>query len=321
MARVAPARRLRIGVSACLLGHQVRWDGQHKRDAWLMEVLGPRVEWVPVCPELEIGLGVPREPIRLVGNPRAPRLVSESGVDLTRRMSTWTERRARELEALELSGYVLKKNSPSCGMERVRVHPAKGGRPRRQGVGLFARRLMKQFPLLPIEEEARLGDPLVREEFLERIFAYARWREALAAGMTPQALARFHDCHELALLAHSPSAQRRLGALIASARPDVFPRAVDTYGRRFLGTLRTPATRSGHARVLRLVLEHLRGALPGEELTELESAIREYRRGITSRMVPLALARQLAQKVASDWLASQVYLNPNPDELQLRAHL
>src|SRR5215216_113600 len=151
MATGASARRLRIGISACLLGHEVRWDGQHKRDGWLVEVLGPRVEWVPVCPELEIGLGVPREPIRLVGDPRAPRLVSESGVDLTRRMRSWVEQRARELAALDLSAYVLKSGSPSCGMERVRVHSRKGGPPRREGVGVFARGLTKELPLLPVE--------------------------------------------------------------------------------------------------------------------------------------------------------------------------
>ncbi|HYX90342.1 MAG TPA: DUF523 and DUF1722 domain-containing protein [Myxococcaceae bacterium] len=318
MATPVTARRLRIGVSACLLGHEVRWDGQHKRDAWLVEVLGPRVEWVPVCPEVEIGLGVPREPIRLVGDPRAPRLVSESGVDLTQRMRTWAQRRTRELEALDLCGYVLKEGSPSCGMERVRVHPARGGRTRRQGTGAFARVLTKQLPLLPIEEERRLCDAQVREAFLERIFAYARWKEALAAGMAPSSLARFHARHELMLLAHGPAAPRRLGALVAAARPSAFERTVRAYGRGFMDALRQPATRSRHARALGEVLKRLGTVVSSGDRAELGSAVRAYEQGLAPLEVPLALARQWALRLGVESLADQVYLNVERDELALR---
>ena len=170
-----PRTRLRLGVSSCLLGRKVRYDGQHKRSAFLVDVLGAFVEWVPVCPEVELGLGVPREPIRLVGSSSAPRLVAEkSGTDHTEAMARFARARVRELEGLELSGYVTKKGSPSCGMERVRVHGARGGPPRRDGVGLFARVLMERLPLLPVEEEGRLDDPALRESFVERIFGYAR---------------------------------------------------------------------------------------------------------------------------------------------------
>src|SRR5919106_14898 len=196
--------RPRVGISACLLGQAVRWDGAHKRDGWLVDVLGPRVEWVPVCPEMEVGLGVPREPIRLVGDPRAPRLISESGNDLTERMQSWVRRRTGELAALALAGYVLKSNSPSCGARRVRVDRATLGLPRRAGVGLFARGLKSRFPLLPIEEESALREPLTRVGFVERIFAYARWQGARAGEMTADDLARFHAEHELAGLARGP---------------------------------------------------------------------------------------------------------------------
>jgi uncharacterized protein YbbK (DUF523 family) len=169
--------KLRLGVSACLLGSEVRYDGGHKRNAFLVDLLGPLVEWVPVCPEIELGLGVPREPIRLVGPSAAPRLVGErSGEDHTEAMARFAEARVRELAALDLDGWVTKADSPSCGMELVRVHPARGGEPRREGVGAFVRVLGARMPLLPIEEEGRLEDPAARERFLERIFAYARAR-------------------------------------------------------------------------------------------------------------------------------------------------
>src|SRR5947208_30093 len=181
---------LRLGISACLLGQAVRYDGGHKRDPFLAETLGRFVEWVPVCPEVELGLGVPREPIRLEGDAAAPRLVAASSRrDLTRAMTRLARARAAELARLDLVGYVFKKDSPSCGMERVRVHG--GGRPLRRGTGLFARALMERLPLLPVEEEGRLRDAALRASFIERVFAYARWKGALAAGMTRRRRAAF----------------------------------------------------------------------------------------------------------------------------------
>src|SRR5205823_12948479 len=183
-----PTAPLRLGISACLLGQAVRYDGGHKRDPFLERTLGRFVEWVPVCPEVELGLGVPREPIRLEGDPAAPRLVAaKSRRDLTRAMTRFARARAAELARLDLVGYVFKKDSPSCGLERVRVHG--GGRPRRRGTGLFARALMERLPLLPVEEEGRLGDAALRARFVERAFAHARWQGALAARMTRARLA------------------------------------------------------------------------------------------------------------------------------------
>jgi len=235
---------LRLGISACLLGQAVRWDGGHKRDPFLA-ALGRFVEWVPVCPEVELGLGAPREPIRLEGDPAAPRLVAASSRrDLTRAMTRLARARAAELARLDLVGYVFKKDSPSCGMERVRVH-GEGGRPLRRGTGLFARALMERLPLLPVEDEGRLHDAALRARFIERVFAYARWKGAVAAGMTRRRLAAFHAAHERLLRANHPTACRRLGALVANAgkRP---PRAVvAAYGAGFMEALRTapPSTR------------------------------------------------------------------------------
>src|SRR2546428_1498195 len=201
-----PMAPLRLGISACLLGHEVRYDGGHKRDPFLAETLGRFVEWVPVCPEVELGLGIPREPIRLEGDPAAPRLVAaKSRRDLTRAMFRLARARAEQLAGLDLVGYVLKTDSPSCGMARVRVHRG-GGRPLRRGTGLFARALMERLPLLPVEEEGRLRDPALRESFIERVFAYARWKGTVAAGMTRRRLAPLHAAHERPLPAHHPRA-------------------------------------------------------------------------------------------------------------------
>src|SRR2546428_2767598 len=236
-----PTAPLRLGISACLLGQAVRYDGGHKRDPFLAATLGRFVEWVAVCPEERLALGRPREPTRLEGDPAAPRLgAANSRRDLTRAMTRFARARAAELARLDLVGYVFKKASPSCGLERVRVH-GDGGRSRRRGTGLFARAVMARLPLLPVEEEGRLRDASLRASFVARVLAYARWKAALAAGMTGAPLAAFHAAHELALRAHDPAACRRLGALVANAGKRPLRAVVADYGAGFMEALRTPA--------------------------------------------------------------------------------
>lgn len=311
--------KLRLGVSACLLGREVRYDGQHKRDPFLVDVLGAFVEWVPVCPELELGLGVPREPIRLVGRSTAPRLVAErSGADHTAAMRALAEERVAGLEAEDLSGYVTKKDSPSCGLERVRVWSAAGGPPRRDGVGAFARVLVARMPLLPVEEEGRLHDPALRESFIESIFAYDRWKRAVRAGMRRGDLVAFHAAHKLALLAHSPAAYRRLGALVGGLGKGSIGAALDAYGEGFMRALRVPATRGRHVNVLQHMLGYFREVLPEAERKELEETVSDYARGLVPLVVPLTLFRHHVRKHGVEWLAGQVYLDPDPKELMLR---
>lgn len=317
--------KLRLGVSACLLGQKVRYDGQHRRDAFVVDVLGPFVEWVPVCPELELGLGVPREPIRLVGSPAALRLVAErSGKDHTDAMLRFAEARVRELEKLDLAGWVTKKDSPSCGLERVPVHGARGGPPRRDGTGLFVRVLAARMPLLPIEEEGRLGDPALRESFIERIFAYSRWKAAVARGMRRGDLVAFHGAHELALMAHSPARTRALGALVGGLSRGSAARTVASYGRRFMETLRIPATRGRHATVLQHMLGFFRDVLPPADRIELAEVVADYAKGLVPLVVPLTLFRHHVRGQATHggvaWLAGQTYLDPDPKELMLRNH-
>src|SRR5688572_21251674 len=208
---------LRLGISRCLLGDEVRFDGGHKRDSFLTDVFGRHVEWVPVCPEVEAGLGTPREAMRLIWHPQNPRLVTiKSKTDHTRALETLSKNRIAQLMELDLSGYVFKKGSPSCGIERVRIYN-ENGVASRKGVGLFAKAFIEQFPLIPVEEEGRLCDPTLRENFIERVFCYRRWQDLIQRGVTRQALIQFHTIHKYLLLAHSPQQYEVLGRVVGQA--------------------------------------------------------------------------------------------------------
>jgi uncharacterized protein YbbK (DUF523 family)/uncharacterized protein YbgA (DUF1722 family) len=310
-----PGKKPRVGVSSCLLGRNVRWDGRNKRDAFLVDVLGEHVEWVPVCPELEVGMAVPREPIRLVGDPRSPRLLGErTARDHTAAMRRFAEARVRALRALDLAGYVTKRDSPSCGLARVPVHAQRAGRaPRRSGVGAFVRVLLARMPLLPVEDEARLEDPEARGAFLERVFAHARWLEAVRRAKGRPDLTRFHAAHELQIAAHDPAACRRLGALAFGSRPPS-ARAIGAYGRGFMAALAVPATRARHGAVLRGLLARLAPSLRPRERAELAASLRDHGRGLAPLAVPMALLRRHAGRGAPPWLAGHTYLEPDARE-------
>jgi uncharacterized protein YbgA (DUF1722 family)/uncharacterized protein YbbK (DUF523 family) len=315
-----PERRLRVGVSTCLLGEEVRFDGGHKRDPFLTETLGPWVEWVPVCPEVELGLGIPREPIRLEGDAAAPRLVApKSGRDHTDAMVRLARARVGTLARAGLDGYVLKKDSPSCGMERVRVYGAKGP-PLRRGVGIFARALMDRLPLLPVEEEGRLHDPCLRENFVERLFVYARWRDFLAARPTRGGLVAFHTAHKLLVLSHVPTAYSWLGRVIAHAKERPLRDVLTDYGAGLMEALAVPATPARHVNVLEHMLGYFSDALEPDERQELVEAIADHRRGLVPLVVPLTLVKHHVRRLGVGYLAGQVFLEPHPRELMLRNH-
>jgi uncharacterized protein YbgA (DUF1722 family)/uncharacterized protein YbbK (DUF523 family) len=311
----------RLGISACLLGRNVRYDGGHKRDPFLTELLGSFVEWVPVCPELEAGMGVPRESVRLLAPAASPRMVAErTGTDWTAAMNDFSARRARELARLDLAGYVLKKDSPSCGMERVRVYGGGGG-VTRDGTGLFARAITSGLPLMPVEEEGRLNDPALRENFIERIFAYQRWQETAAAAKALRALVAFHTAHKFQLLAHSEKAYRALGRLVANAKKLPIAIAYEDYGRGFMSALRVPVTVKRHANVLEHMMGYFSGELSPVERQELLEVIRDYRRRVTPLIVPITLIRHHVRKYEVAYLQQQTYLEPSPKELMLRNHV
>lgn len=312
---------LRLGISRCLLGEEVRFDGGHKRDSFLTDLLGRYVEWVPVCPEVEAGLGTPREAMRLVGEPEHPRLVTiKSGRDHTHAVETMAASRLHELEGLDLSGFVFKKDSPSCGVERVRIYN-EHGMPGRKGVGLFARAYVERFPLIPVEEEGRLCDPLLRENFIERVFCYRRWQDLMNSGATRQAVVRFHTVHKYLLLAHSAPHYRQLGRLVARVN-EYRPRDLALqYGQLFMQALAVRATVRKHVNVLHHILGHFKERLDAQEKAELLGVIGDYHQGLTPLIVPLTLIKHYVRLFDAEYIGQQVYLNPHPKELMLRNHV
>lgn len=317
---MTPARvpRLRIGISSCLLGEKVRFDGGHKQDTLLTEALGRFFEWVPVCPEVEIGLGTPRESLRLVGISASPRLIApRSGADHTEAMNGYAARRAEELGALGLHGYILKKDSPSCGMERVRVY-SQDGMPRRDGRGLFAAALMARLPLLPVEEEGRLHDPVLRENFVERVFARHRWLEFRAGQPRAADLVRFHTRHKMTLLSHSEPHYRRLGRLVAAAGRTPLRELLPQYEELFFAALAVKASPRKHANTLYHLLGFLKEKLDAADKRELMECIEQYRRRQLPLVVPVTLLAHHFRRHPVDWVTGQTYLHPYPAELMLR---
>lgn len=312
---------VRIGISACLLGEEVRFDGGHKRDRFLTDTFGQFVDWVAVCPEVEAGFGTPREAMRLVDDDGRLRLVTvKTGVDLTATLVRYSERRARELESERLHGYVLKKDSPSCGNERVKVYGA-AGVPARTGRGIFAAALGERLPSLPVEEEGRLADPRLRENFIERVFAYRRLLDFFEGRWTVGGLVAFHTAHKLTLLAHSPSAYRALGGLVAEAkslsRQDLRAR----YTEGFMRALGSVATPSRHTNVLQHMAGYFKKTLDPAARAELAATIDDYRRGLVPLVVPITLLRHHVRQQGVAYLAGQMYLDPHPKELMLRNHV
>lgn len=317
----SPDLEIRVGVSACLLGETVRYDGGHKRDAFVTETLGRYVTWVPVCPEVEIGLGTPREAIRLQGDPAAPRLVgTKTGVDLTRRMTGYARRRVRALARLGLSGYVLKRASPSCGLERVKVH-TNDGMPGRVGRGLFASALLEALPLLPVEEEGRLTDPRLRESFITRVFAHRRLAALRAAGARPRDLVAFHTAHKYLLLAHSPRHYAALGRLVARQPGGSRARWLDAYAEQFMAGLETMATTRKHVNVLQHILGFFKGRLTAPEKRELLGLVDDYARGLVPLVAPITLVNHHVARFDVAYVRDQVYLRPHPKELMLLNHV
>jgi uncharacterized protein YbgA (DUF1722 family)/uncharacterized protein YbbK (DUF523 family) len=310
---------IRLGVSACLLGQQVRYDGGHKRDPFLVNDLGRYVEWVPACPEVEMGLPVPRESMRLVGDPENPRLIArKSGTDHTQPMVAWARERVEELAKEHLHGFVFKKDSPSSGLFRVRVY-SEEGMPQRTGIGLFPREVMRRFPLLPTEEEGRLHDARLRENFIDRIFTYRRWVTMLEEQATPGGLVAFHTAHKLTLMAHSPSHYRQLGPLVAQAGSMPWPQITAQYGKLLMEGMEAIATPGRHYNALQHLMGFLKRDLNPEDKSELLDTMDDYRQELVPLIVPITLFRHHIRRMSvPDWVHVQVYLNPYPKELMLR---
>jgi uncharacterized protein YbgA (DUF1722 family)/uncharacterized protein YbbK (DUF523 family) len=312
---------IRIGISACILGSEVRYDGGHKLDRFIKDTVGEFVTFVSVCPEVDIGLGIPRETIRLVRGDGETRLVgSKSQTDHTVKMRRYARRKSRELGQRDISGFILKKGSPSCGMERVKIYHS-AGMPSKDGVGIFAEGLMETYPYLPVEEEGRLNDPRLRENFFERVFAYRRLHNCFSGRWTTGDVVAFHTAEKFLLLAHDPDSYRALGRLVARVKK--LPRA-DLAARHqegFMAGLKKKATTGRHANVLQHMVGFFKKEISTDQKAELQQVITDFRHGLVPLVVPITLVRHYVRLLGIDYLAGQTYLTPHPKELMLRNHV
>jgi uncharacterized protein YbgA (DUF1722 family)/uncharacterized protein YbbK (DUF523 family) len=312
--------KIRLGISTCLLGEKVRYDGGHKLDRYLTDTLGRYVEYVPVCPEAEAGFGIPREAMHLEGDLNAPRLVTRrTKRDLTEPMLAWAKKRVLELESQDLCGFIFKSRSPSSGMERIPVYNEKG-MPVKNGVGLFASIFMEHFPLLPVEDEGRLHDPKLRENFIECVFVFKRWRECLSRGKSRRGLIDFHTKHKLLILSHSPKHYQMMGRLVGQAKAFALDELYETYQRLLLEALRLKTTIKKNANVLQHMMGYFKKELSSDEKQELLEIIGLYREAYVPSIVPITLMNHYIRKYDQPYLKEQYYLQPHPIELQLRNH-
>jgi len=310
--------KIRIGISSCLLGNAVRFDAGHKYDPYINGTLSQYFEFVPVCPEVAIGMTVPREPIRLVGEPTQPRAVGvrTTGLDVTEALDQYAQRMAGELT--DLCGYIFKRASPSCGMERVKVYSI-SGMASKSGSGIYAKAFMQLQPWLPVEEEGRLGDPGLRENFISRVVVLHRWRTLLASGLTAGTLVDFHSRHKLVLLAHNQVAYRRMGKKVADIGRVPLEQFALEYLLELMATLRRPATPKQHVNVLQHLLGYLKKQLDADDKAELLETFSSFGRSEIPLIVPITLLRHHFRRYPHPYVARQYYLDFHPSEARFLA--
>jgi uncharacterized protein YbgA (DUF1722 family)/uncharacterized protein YbbK (DUF523 family) len=312
--------KIKIGISTCLLGEKVRYDGGHKLDRYITETLGQYFEWAPVCPEVEYGLPVPREAMRLVGIPDSPRLITvRTGTDHTEGMLKWTERKLRELEGEELCGFIFKSKSPSSGIGGVKVYTPTGI-PSQRGTGIFGGAFIRHFPFIPVIDDGRLHDSGLRENFIERVFVYKRWREFMKRGGAINDLVTFHTEHKLLILSHSPKHFSILGRLVASGNKYRREELDSKYIGLLMEGLRLLATVKKNTNVLMHVIGYFKRHLSSDDKHELLEIIDRYHKRLIPFIVPITLIRHYVRKFDEPYLKRQYYLNPHPLELMLRNH-
>jgi uncharacterized protein YbgA (DUF1722 family)/uncharacterized protein YbbK (DUF523 family) len=313
--------QIRLGISSCLLGEKVRYDGGHKLDHYFKETLGQYVDWVPVCPEVEYGLPVPREAMHLAGTPEDLRLVtSRTGIDHTDGMKQWAAQRLEELDKADLCGFIFKSSSPSSGMRGVKVYNP-SGIPVHTGVGIFAGAFMGRFPLLPVEDSGRLQAPELRDNFIERIFVFRRWKELQRSGATLKSLVSFHTDHKLLILSHSIKHYRMLGSMVAGAKRYRPEKLYSEYISNLMEGLKLIATVKKNVNVLDHMLGYFKEMISSDEKKELREVIGDYHKGVVPLIVPITLIKHYVRKYDEQYLSRQYYLNPHPGELMLRNHV
>jgi uncharacterized protein YbgA (DUF1722 family)/uncharacterized protein YbbK (DUF523 family) len=313
--------KIKLGISSCLLGENVRYDGGHKLDQFLKNTWGEYVEYVPVCPESECGLGVPREVMHLKGDPASPRLITtHTGQDMTRRMMTWAQSRVIQLEKEALCGFIFKSDSPNCGIARIKIYN-ENTMLVKKGMGIFAGIFMVHFPLLPVEDEERLNNPVLRENFVERIFTLKRWRKMLKKKRNRRNLIDFHTKHKLLTLAHSPRHYQRMEKLVSGQENISLPELIRRYQVLLLESLELKTTPQKNTNVLLHIMDYFKKRLSAGEKKELLEVISHYQKGYLPLVVSVTLFNRYVRKYDQPYLKEQIYLNPHPLELQLRSPL
>lgn len=316
----AASDKVKLGVSSCLIGERVRWDGNHKRNAYLSDYLGSFAEWFSVCPEFEVGMGVPRETVHLLGKKDPHMVGTQSGKDWTQSMNRFSKNKVKEIEKLGLDGFILKRSSPSCGLGNV-VYKTKTGQSAGRGNGLFAEALLRELPDLPVEDEGRLSDPHIRENFIVRVFAFRRLKTFFSSSPRAKDLIGFHAAHKYLLLAHSQKHYRILGKLLSDLKNTDWPRIKASYQQIFMEALRLKSTRKKNINVLEHMLGFFKDILDSEDRNDLYQVIRDYQKEMVPLIVPITLFQHFVKKHNVKYLQEQVYLNPHPKELMLRNHV
>lgn len=313
-----PAPKPKIAISACLTGAEVRYNGGHKASRLCSQILTDYFDFVPVCPEMAIGLGVPREPIRLVGNPDQPDAVGtvDRELNVTRSLADFGQQMAVSLD--DICGYIFMQKSPSCGLERVKVYRANGSLQDSGGRGIYAQAFCALHPDLPVEEDGRLNDPVLRENFLTRVFAYSAWQQLRKEGLSRRGLTNFHARYKYLLMAHNPVQYKKLGALLGNMGRSAPHELGPYYFSELMAALKKCATRRTHTNVLQHLSGYLKQAISAEDKQEVQQVIGQYRHGIVPLVVPLTLLKHHFRHHPDPYIAQQVYLQPHPENLSLR---
>ena len=329
-----PAKEITLGISACLLGQKVRYNGGHKRSSFCVNTLNRFFHFEPVCPEVAIGLSIPREPIRLVGDlALAPSGQSSSSapdkqlhvrvvgtdnatLDVTDALNQYGKDKAQELN--HINGYILMQKSPSCGMERVKVYHVNGHPLGESAPGAYAKALMEAAPLLPVEEEGRLHDPVLCENFFTRVYAHHRWQQDVVGQPSYGALVDFHAAHKYLLMAHYPQGYAQLGQIVARGSKVPLHALLDEYFQLFMETLKRRANRKSHTNAMMHILGYVKKSIGSPERNQLLKLIEEYRQSMVPLIAPMAMLRTFIESHGSRYIQQQVYLTPYPDQLGLR---
>lgn len=310
--------RIKVGISSCLLGEKVRFDGGHKHLRLCTESLSRFFEFVPECPEVGIGMGIPRKPIRLVGDVKSPQAVAvhDYSLNYTDGLTTFGQQKARQHS--DLCGYIFMKDSPSCGLFRVKVYQDNGYPSNEVGRGLYADAFKKAHPFMPMEESGRLNDPLLRENFITRVYAYHDWQQLVDSGLTPHKLTQFHARYKYVLMAHSPKDYGELGRMLADAGKRDIEILATNYFSALMAVLSTLASRKTHTNVLMHIQGYLKKKLSSAEKQELADIINRYRTAELPLIVPITLLKHHFNNHPDPYIAKQAYLQPYPDALSLR---